>query len=146
MGGAETLFPQYKLTHGIVHAVDEKYLPYTGAIKYVNYAVFSELFENLIAGKTVHFIYEDTGVSKGGRILWFGGDGETYIKLIYDSDPFVKYKYVPNDGGLIYFNRYTSLEATNTELYLKSSTTNSTKQFKITVDDSGTISATEVTT
>ena len=32
-----------------------------------------------------------------------------------------------------------------TELYLKSSTAGSTKKFKITVDDSGTISATEVT-
>ena len=32
-----------------------------------------------------------------------------------------------------------------TELYLKSSTADSTKKFKITVDDSGTLSATEVT-
>ena len=40
---------------------------------------------------------------------------------------------------------YVNEKISDTEIFLKSSTANSTKKFKITVDDSGTISATEVT-
>lgn len=132
----------FKVSHGIKHIIDKSYLPDSEPVRYIYSAEFSKLASDLQSGKTV--ILTDYSLRQGGRIINFGGDMETYITLTYDSSPSAKYKYVPDNLGNIYFDDHTSVEATNAELYLKSSTPDSTKTFKITVDDSGTISATEV--
>ncbi len=139
----EASYYPFKVSHGIKHIIDKSYLPDSEPVRYIYSAEFSKLASNLRSGKTV--IFTDYYLTQGGRIINFGGDMETYITLTYDSSPSAKYKYVPDDLGNIYFDHHTSVEATNAELYLKSSTADSTKTFKITVDDSGTISATEVT-
>lgn len=139
----EASYYPFKVSHGIKHIIDKSYLPDSEPVRYIYSAEFSKLASDLRSGKTV--ILTDYSLRQGGRIINFGGDMKTYITLTYDSSPSAKYKYVQDDLGNIYFGSHTSVEATNAELYLKSSTADSTKTFKITVDDSGTISATEVT-
>lgn len=140
---SEASYYPFKVSHGIKHIIDKSYLPDSEPVRYIYSAEFSKLASDLQSGKTV--ILTDYSLRQGGRIINFDGDMETYITLTYDSSPSAKYKYVQDDLGNIYFGSHTSVEATNAELYLKSSTADSTKTFKITVDDSGTISATEVT-
>lgn len=134
-----------KFAHGIKHLIEKSYLPDAEPITHINAANFTDLWSELQAGKTVNFI--DPYYTAGGRIIGFFSDGNvTYIELVYDTDPFVRRKYVPDETGYVYCTRYAASQANmSSALYLKSSTANSTKQFKITVDDSGTISATEVT-
>lgn len=139
----EASYYPFKVSHGIKHIIDKSYLPDSEPVRYIYQVEFSKLASDLRSGKTV--ILTDYSLTQGGRIINFGGDMKTYITLTYDSSPSAKYKYVPDNLGNIYFGSHTSVEATNAELYLKSSTADSTKTFKITVDDSGTISATEVT-
>ena len=65
------------------------------------------------------------------------------ITVRFCDDPYAKYVYKPQDG-MYDITKYESVSYPTT-FTLSSSIKGSTKQFKITVDDSGTISATEVT-
>lgn len=99
--------------------------------------------------------------SAAGKLYWkplSDATGNIYLRYLQDSsaptDETLKYAALGSDGEVLTFKtqntygnpiaRRVVLEG-DTELILSSSTTDSTKKFKITVDDSGTISATEVT-
>ena len=65
------------------------------------------------------------------------------IVVRFDNDPNNQYEYKPKNGTYN-ISKYESIRYPKT-FTLQSSTKGSSKQFRITVDDSGTISATEVT-
>lgn len=73
------------------------------------------------------------------------GSTESYVQVFYPYNNTVQYLKITNttyERKDIYLN---NLLSTGDDVVIKSSTSGSTKKFKITVDDSGTISATEVT-
>ena len=99
--------------------------------------------------------------SAAGKLYWkplLNSTGDIYLLYLQNasspSDETLKYAALGTDGAVLTFqtkNTYRNpikrkvvLEG-DTELILSSSTADSTKKFKITVDDSGTISATELT-
>lgn len=99
--------------------------------------------------------------SKAGEIYWqpvFASNDGIYLEYIQDAsnptESTLEYAILSKDNEVLKFtthkanedviNRKVVLEG-DKELILSSSTAGSAKKFKITVDDSGTISATEVT-
>lgn len=140
-------------TTGETFKISDRFLPDNVVkIKEItdDHVLHSHIKDDLESGYTV---YWNVGAypNEGGRIIdWeiVSDEVPTNCKYIltFDRSPGVKKTYTPNDlyNNLIIGN-YTA-EPTQKALYLNSSTTGSKKSFKITVDDSGTISATEVTT
>ena len=99
--------------------------------------------------------------SAAGELYWtplLDSTGDIYLRYLQNAssptDDTLEYASIGSDNLLLKFKtknanenpitRKVVLEG-DTELILSSSTADSTKKFKITVDDSGTISATEVT-
>lgn len=88
------------------------------------------------SGKFAHIVgngtsYQDSGRSNAHTLDWEGNawfQGEVYVGGTSQDD-----------------GSQTVMANGDTEIILTSSTTGSTKQFKITVDDTGTLTATEVT-
>ena len=130
-----------------VHTLSEKLLPHS-TVKTME-ITFEATEDKLLAAKK-HFNsggvlylssrlvnYITGSIDSGGMTFWTQQLNATFRKLP-DGSITLKTTYVltefPADG------------VANSYIYLASSTHNSTKIFKITVDDSGTISATEVTT
>ena len=130
---------------------------------------FAQIQEALNAGKTPVVLFGNTSyvtlVQKGPDFVLFGSgavdDKNSYFVTLYvypDTDPqlAVTSVLIPNSDGTM---PQISVEADPTEpmeiatkkyvddkeCILQSTTPGSTKKFKITVDDSGAISATEVT-
>lgn len=83
-------------------------------------------------------------------ILWNGGklssayynSSDDTVTVAYTDEPLENVTYANVNG---FYNTTLGERTYRTEMILQSSTVGSTKKFKITVDDSGTISATEVT-
>lgn len=65
--------------------------------------------------------------------------------LVCDQNSAVRWEDIDNSDSLIAPKSYVDARITQKEVILESSTGGSSKKFKITVDDSGTIKATEVT-
>ena len=85
---------------------------------------------------------QSTSISADGYLLSSDnavrvGRGPTYKKII-------RYVNTPEEEYDAATKGYVDGKISDTEIFLQSSTTGSTKQFKITVDDSGAITATEV--
>ena len=139
-------------TTGETFKISDRFLPDNAVkIKEItdDHVLHSHIKDDLESGYTV---YWNVGAypNEGGRIInWeiVSDEVPTNCKYIltFDRSPGVKKIYTPNAdyNHLIIYN-YTA-EPTQKALYLNSSTADSKKFFKITVDDSGTISATEVT-
>ena len=88
-------------------------------------------------GGTYTSISADGRLFYTGNVLQFGYLGHLQT-LRYIETPEEEYDAATKG--------YVDGKISNTEIFLQSSTPDSTKKFKITVDDNGTISATEVTT
>ena len=85
-----------------------------------------------------------------GKYVFCIGNGADYIRRsnahTLDWNGVAWFQGRPQFGGNAQDDGSQTVMANgDTEIILKSSTTDSTKQFKITVDDSGTLTATEVT-
>ena len=84
------------------------------------------------------------------NIMWNGSNvisayynsSNDTIAVVYADKPLENFTYANVDG---FYTKTLGSRTYGTNIILKSSTKGSTKNFKITVDDSGTISATEVT-
>ena len=76
----------------------------------------------------------------------YSSDNKIYFGALSHRPSVLKWVGTPIDGTDAVNKNYVDAKVSDTELILGSSTASSTKRFKITVDDSGTISATEVTT
>lgn len=82
-------------------------------------------------------------VWNGGRLneVYYNSSNDT-VTVVYANEPLENVTYANVDG---FYNQTLGETIHRTGMILKSSTKGSTKNFKITVDDSGTITATEVT-
>ena len=106
-------------------------------------------------------IYSLRHNSAAGKLYWtplLNANGDIYLRYLQDSsaptDETLEYATLGSDGTVLTFRtqntygnpitRRVVLEG-DTKLILSSSTSGSTKKFKITVDDSGALTATEVT-
>ena len=135
-----------------VNTIPEKFLPVATAN---NYGVVKT--DDVVS---YYFVNGDTWDIKkdsklylgiiGGRIhaYWQGNivslnmtSDSSKLSLKFADKPTQTYIFTRSNGV---FNRNSFTTRGEPELYLRSSTSGSTKQFKITVDDSGAISATEV--
>lgn len=72
-------------------------------------------------------------------------DNKIYFGLLSTKPNVLKWVGAPIDDTDAVNKKYVDAKVSDTELILGSSTASSNKRFKITVDDTGTISATEVT-
>ena len=145
--------------------IDEKYLPETAATKYINITetrndgnvvfsadrTFADILQDVKNGANVVCIYEGdfyqlnsiTGEAALFCQIYSEETGErTLAPLVYN------YVGILNDGSIMssdvelpYYYRALCSEV---PLVVNSSTSGSSKKFKITVDDSGTITATEL--
>lgn len=95
----------------------------------------------------------DTNLKAGKRVIYVhnGGTRYTVLSCSYDTEDNMSYLTMADDSGGIYFISYANgwkFEQTCGRVYdsitMKSSTSGSRKRFKITVDDSGTLTATEI--
>ena len=85
---------------------------------------------------------EYTSISADGSLYYSGNE----LKIGNDARcKVLRYVNTPEQEYDAATKGYVDGKISDTEIFLKSSTSGSTKKFKITVDDSGTISATEVT-
>lgn len=75
----------------------------------------------------------------------YSSDNKIYFGALSNRPSVLKWVGTPIDGTDAVNKNYVDAKVSDTELILGSSTASSNKRFKITVDDSGTISATEVT-
>lgn len=159
----------YEFTGEEVHQLDKKFIPDSVKHMYVNitlneedgtYAAdktFAEISEHINNGGTVSaifmgYIFNMAGI--GPEVILFRNSygSDMFISYIInasnvvsiDIDYFVSSEQGPENSGKFLMVGDDGIVAPS-DLILPSSTTDSTKKFKITVDDSGTISATEVT-
>lgn len=129
-----------------IHTLSERFLP-RSTVKTLE-ITFGATEDELVAAKK-HF--------KSGGVLYLSGRLVTYITGSLDTAGMTFWTQEQkatftklSDGSITQNKTYALTEfpadgVANSYIYLASSTHNSTKKFKITVDDSGTISATEVT-
>lgn len=129
-----------------VHTLSERFLPHS-TVKTMKIDFEATEDELVAAGK--HF--------KSGGVLYLSGRLVNYITGSLDSAGMTFWTQERNatfmrlsDGSITEKSTYALTEfpgdgVANPYIYLASSTHNSTKTYKITVDDTGTISATEVT-
>lgn len=129
-----------------VHTISERFLPHsTAKTMKINFrATEDELLaaeKHFKSGGVLYLSerlvnYITGSIDVGGITFWTQEQNATFIKL--------------SDGSITEKSKYALTEYSqngfaNSNIYLASSTSNSTKIFRINVDDSGTISATEVT-
>ena len=142
-----------KKTGGVVTPIAEEFLPVAsednyGAVKKSEIVTSYEFDVRAPHDRMVEAITEFR--AGGASIMW-----NTHLVVYAKHDPStdeirVRFADVPyrlrtskNSNG--FYNLNTTVSTYDSELILSSSTIDSTKKFKITVDDNGTISATEVT-
>lgn len=136
-----------------INKISEKYLPvassgHYGIVDRDNIVVPYELAESVEKNVMENALKEvqlakamvrwGTRIIREAAFLVNGG-----IVVRFDDDPNNQYEYKPKNGTYN-ISKYESIRYPKT-FTLQSSTKGSTKNFKITVDDNGTISATEVT-
>ena len=136
----------------IINKISEKYLPIAASghygvvdrdnivvpYKFSRYAVKSEIENALGEAQQGKAIIDWDG--RGIRTSSFLSGGG--ISVTFENDPYAKYTYRPQDGRYD-ITKYESITYPS-RFTLSSSTSGSSKKFKITVDDSGAITATEV--
>ena len=136
-----------------VHTIPEKFLPLAASNQYgvvktddiVSYYFVNEntwdikrnskLYSGILDGR-IHAYWQGNIIS----LQMSSDDSKLYLK--FANNPTQTYIFTRSNGV---FNRNSFTTRGEKELYLQSSTSGSSKQFKITVDDSGAITATEVT-
>lgn len=136
-----------------INKISEKYLPvassgHYGIVDRDNIVVPYELAESVEKNVMENALKEvqlakamvrwGTRIIREAAFLVNGG-----IVVRFDDDPNNQYEYKPKNGTYN-ISKYESIRYPKT-FTLQSSTKGSTKNFKITVDDNGTIGATEVT-
>lgn len=119
-------------------------------------ATFSEMSDALNSGRAVAILAKRYDGDSNRYLFWCSyKNGEDYLRFSY-LDARVKYMYCVDlsssseqfyweNANIIYLTSSTDVPGNGRGLILSSKTSGSTKKFEITVDDSGTISATEVT-
>ena len=129
-----------------VHTISERFLPHS-TVKTME-ITFGATEDEIVAAEN-HF--------NSGGVLYLSGRLVNYITGSMDSKRMtfwtqeLKATFMRlSDGSITQKSTYALTEhpwggAANRDIYLASSTHNSTKTFRITVDDSGTLKATEVT-
>ena len=100
----------------------------------------TEINEAFQSGKTVQF--DANGIVL--QLSALSDDVAIFNCTLSDSGEVVNYSVTVNDTAEINISQYKLYPVTADTVILNSSTEGSNKRFKITVDDSGTISATEV--
>ena len=136
-----------------INKISEKYLPVAASGHYgvvdrdnivVPYEFAESVEKNVMENALKEVQLAKAMIRWGGRTILDAGylDGGG-ISVRFDYDPNNQYVYRPKDG-MFNINKYEEVRCPTT-FTLSSSTSGSSKKFKITVDDSGTISATEVT-
>lgn len=134
--------------------IDKKYLPEIGLLKEINFKTTYADIVDIISAQSLPFI--KLGDNYAYAILYLSGNRVNTNKdtFMFSSEPilnnsgryvfFTTYVDVNDEWGGIESNFMAKVDSNSKALYLNSSTLRSTKKFRITVDDSGTITATEV--
>lgn len=134
--------------------IDKKYLPEIGLLKEIKLNTAYADIVDIISAQSLPFI--KLGDNYAYAILYLSGIRVNTNKdtFMFSSEPildnsgrcvfFTTYVNVNDEWGGIESNFMAKVDSESKALYLNSSTLRSTKKFKITVDDSGTITATEV--
>lgn len=119
-------------------------------------ATFSKMSDALKSGRAVAILAKRYDGDSNRYLFWCSyKNGEDYLRFSY-LDAYYKHMYYVDlnssseqfywaNANKVYLTSSTDAPGNARGLILSSSTSGSTKAFEITVDDSGTISATEVT-
>lgn len=124
---------------------------YNGSIR--NMRIEKDTFDGFSNSRDLYYAFCTAGAANGFRGEYIQADGELLLK--YENNTKYLHVYPDANGKICIYtsdsgvgntlNSTTIFKNEDDSIILSSSTENSTKKFKITVDDTGTLSATEVT-